>query len=190
MVASILFLAMFFTRKRGFRIFERFSARDGYIGIGCDDLNSLEIDSDPDEDFTSNRRSKVRKLCYCRITAPNTVRFRNNIHSRILQRFPFLIEMFYWIINYAFYRMTSVLSSRIFAGQGIWEVAQEHGIAVLEAEQYGIFSFLFPIREIAVQQWFMSDHQNALTVLNKCYALIHIPGTVGSVQNIRQCSSC
>jgi hypothetical protein len=50
---------------------------------------------------------------------------------------------------------------------------------VLEAEEYGVLKFLFPIRERDVQQWFMQGHQDALTVLNKCYALIHIPGTVG-----------
>jgi hypothetical protein len=87
--------------------------------------------------------------------------------------------MFYWVINYAFYRMTAVMSARIFAGRGIWDVAQEHGISVLEAEEFGFFSFLFPTREVDVQQWFMHGHQDALTVLNKCYALVHIPGTVG-----------
>jgi hypothetical protein len=39
--------------------------------------------------------------------------------------------------------------------------------------------FLWPIRELEVQQWFMHGHQTFLTVLNRSYALIHIPGTVG-----------
>jgi len=89
--------------------------------------------------------------------------------------------MFYWIINYAFYRMTSITSQRIFAKTGIWNVAQSHGIAVLEAEQSSWISFLFPVAERSVQQWFMHGHQDFLTVLNKCYALIHIPGTVGFI---------
>lgn len=87
--------------------------------------------------------------------------------------------MFYWIINYVFYRMTSILSQKLFAETGIWDVAQDHGIAVLEAEEYGWLSFLFWIRERDVQQWFMHGHQDALSVLNRAYALIHIPGTVG-----------
>lgn len=115
------------------------------------------------------------------VQTPNTSRFKNTIQSRILQRFPFLIEMFYWVINYAFYRMTSITSQRIFAKTGIWNVAQAHGIAVLETEQEGWLSFLFPIQERTVQYWFMHGHQDALTVLNKAYALIHIPGTVGQV---------
>ena len=75
--------------------------------------------------------------------------------------------------------MTGVVSAKLFAGRGIWDVSQEHGIAVLEAEEFGLLRFLFPVRERDVQQWFMHGHQDALTVLNKCYALIHIPGTVG-----------
>jgi hypothetical protein len=87
--------------------------------------------------------------------------------------------MFYWIINYAFYRFTSIASQAIFAKTGIWTVAQAHGISVLQGEESGPLSFLFPIREREVQQWFMHGHQTALTTLNKAYALIHIPGTVG-----------
>jgi hypothetical protein len=87
--------------------------------------------------------------------------------------------MFYWIINYAFYRCTSIASQAIFAKTGIWNVAKAHGIAVLETEEYSMLRFFLPIREWEVQQWFMHGHQDALTLLNKAYALIHIPGTVG-----------
>lgn len=187
MVASILFGAMFLTRKREYRVLDRSSPRTGYLDSdsqsSTDHLLSYPTDSDSELDdvTTAKNPPKVRSLGCCKVATPNTSRYRNNIHSRILQRFPFLIEMFYWIINYAFYRMTSVLSSKLFAGRGIWDVAQEHGISVLEAEEYGVLSFLFPLRERHVQQWFMQGHQDALTVLNKCYALIHIPGTVGLV---------
>jgi hypothetical protein len=183
MVASILFGAMFLTRKRDFRVLDRSSQRTGYLDGDAQSSSEHLLPSDSDSEFddvtTAKNPRNVRNLGCCKVTTPNTSRFRNNIHSRILQRFPFLIEMFYWIINYAFYRMTSILSSKLFAGRGIWDVAQEHGISVLEAEEYGPLRFLFPTRERDVQQWFMHGHQDALTVLNKCYALIHIPGTVG-----------
>jgi hypothetical protein len=183
MVASILFFAMFITRKRDFKIFGRSSQRTGYLdsspGESTDHLLPSDSDSEYDEVAKNSNAPKVWSILGWKVTTPNTSRFRNHVHSRILQRFPFLIEMFYWIINYAFYRMTSVMSAKLFAGRGIWDVAQEHGIDVLEAEEYGLLSFLFPVRERDVQQWFMSGHQDGLTVLNKCYALIHIPGTVG-----------
>lgn len=188
MVATILFGAMALTRRRNYRIFDRSS--DDRASVGYLDADSqgssdalLSYPSDDDSDLTDVNTTKyppkIRKWCCTKVAMPNTSRFKNNIHSRILQRFPFLIEMFYWVINYAFYRMTAVLSAKLFAGRGIWDASQEHGIAVLEAEHNGMLSFLFPVREQSVQQWFMHGHQDALTVLNKCYALIHIPGTVG-----------
>ena len=122
---------------------------------------------------------KRRKLLGFVLHTPNSSRFKNNIHSRVLQRFPFLVEMFYWTLNYGFYRMTRVLSQHLFGQSDIWHVAESHGIDVLEFEEFSWLCFLFPLREKDVQQWFMNGHQDALTVLNKIYALIHIPGTVG-----------
>jgi hypothetical protein len=195
MVATILFGSMALTRRRNYRIFgSSSSSSTGSLGyLDSDTQRSSDAllaypDSDSDADYyynntptttTTKYPPKVRKWCCTKLVMPNTSRFRNNLHSRVLQRFPFLIEMFYWIINYAFYRLTAVLSARLFAGRGIWDVSQEHGIAVLAAEDHGFLGFLFPVKEQSVQQWFMHGHQDALTVLNKCYALVHIPGTVG-----------
>jgi hypothetical protein len=86
--------------------------------------------------------------------------------------------MFYWIINYAFYRFTSLASNALFS-TSIWDTAQGHGLAILEFERFSCFRFLFPVAETDVQQWFMHGHQTFLTILNRSYALIHIPGTVG-----------
>lgn len=96
-----------------------------------------------------------------------------------MQKFPFLMEMFYWIITYGFYRCTSLTSQALFSKTGIWDVAQDHGLSILEFEQDSWASFLWPVHERDVQQWFMHGHQTFLTVLNRSYALIHIPGTVG-----------
>lgn len=179
---------MFITRRRNFRIFDKSSPSDERA------LRNLEADGSQDRLLTydsdgeggildggvNGKYPPKRRNCFgAAIFTPNTARFRNNFHSRVLQRFPFLIEMFYWIINYAFYRFTAVASTALFAGRGIWETAQAHGIAVLDAEEYSLLRFLFPISERQVQQWFMHGHQDALTALNKAYALIHIPGTVG-----------
>lgn len=86
--------------------------------------------------------------------------------------------MFYWIITYQFYRLTKILSQMIFS-KSVWDVAQTHGLEVLDFQEFGWLSFLFPWKELDVQQWFMHGHQTALNVLNRAYALIHIPGTVG-----------
>ena len=181
---------MFFTRRQNFRILGR-KQDDRYHSLlddtasstSSDDLLWYNPDNDDDlEDYNASSKDlpKRRRFCGMAVYTPNTSRFAENIHSRILQKFPFLIEMFYWIITYLFYRMTKVLSQKIFS-ESIWAVSENHGLAVLEFEQYGPLSFLFPLTEHAVQHWFMSGHQTALTVLNRAYALIHIPGTVGFI---------
>lgn len=189
-VMTILFGAMWFTRRRDFSIRK---SRPGLYKSYLDDPDSArssdellhydpvnEDDKQP-EYAAITHQPKRRSILGFSVVTPNSSRFKNNIHSRVLQRFPFLIEMFYWVINYSFYRMTSVLSQRLFAKSGIWQVAEGHGISVLQAEEFGLLSFLFPIREKDVQGWFMAGHQDALTVLNRVYALIHIPGTVGFI---------
>lgn len=196
MVVSILVGAMIITRRRGYRIFggkpgpyrstldaDPDSARSSDELLGYDPDN---IDDEQEYIAATKYLPKTRNILCLTFNTPNTSRFKNNIHSRILQRFPFLIEMFYWVINYAFYRMTAVISQAIFAKTGIWSVAEAHGISVLEIEEFSWLSFLFPIRETSVQQWFMHGHQDALTVLNRAYALIHIPGTVGYVLQASQ----
>ncbi|THV97578.1 hypothetical protein D6D27_02034 [Aureobasidium pullulans] len=189
MVVTILFGAMVMTRRRGYRIF---AAKPGVYKSTLDGDDSarssdelLAHDEGGEDDAqeyiaATKNMPKTRKLLGITLKTPNTSQFKNNIHSRILQRFPFLIEMFYWVINYGFYRMTAILSNEIFAGRGIWTVAESHGLAVLDFEQHGFLSPLFP-SEQEIQQWFMHGHQDALTVLNKAYALIHIPGTVGFI---------
>lgn len=189
MVVAILFGAMFFTRRRGYRILggkpgpykstldtDPSSARSSDELLGYDPDN---IDDEREYTAATNALPKTRHVLCFTIHTPNTLVFKNNIHSRILQRFPFLMEMFYWVVNYAFYRMTAISAQAIFVKTGIWSVAESHAIAVLEFEEFSWLRFLFPIRETQVQQWFIHGHQDALTVLNRVYALIHIPGTVG-----------
>jgi hypothetical protein len=86
--------------------------------------------------------------------------------------------MFYWAINLVFYVGVKSASELIFATEGIWKSAEAHAITILDIEHKGPFRFLFPVREVDVQMWFRSGHQDMLTVLNRAYSLIHIPVTV------------
>jgi hypothetical protein len=179
---------MVLTRRRNVQIFGR--QRDGYHHSILDEsssttsadellLSGSDDEDDAEEAFSSLKyRPKRRKCCGLVVNTPNTSQFSNHLHSRILQKFPFLIEMFYWIITYLFYRMTKVLSQQIFS-ETIWKVSEDHGLAVLQFEQFSWLNFLFPWTEHDMQQWFMHGHQTALTILNRAYALMHIPGTVG-----------
>ncbi|KAJ5038184.1 uncharacterized protein L3040_007052 [Drepanopeziza brunnea f. sp. 'multigermtubi'] len=192
MVASILVGSMILTRRRRYRLLGRRRKGDGLLdgdpdedsARSSDDLLTREysITHDDDASISSMKNPpKKRWCCGVKLYTPNTSRFADHFHSRIMQKFPFLQEMFYWIITYAFYRCTSITSQAIFSKTGIWEVAQDHGLSILEFEQFSWLSFLWPVHERDVQQWFMHGHQTFLTVLNRSYALIHIPGTVGFI---------
>lgn len=195
-VASILFGACYYTRRRRFAVLAGQSSYKPLLGRpapaapspgqGQDDYDDdadIDDDADTDDDvdypecLTAKNPPKRRSCCGTTVLTPNTSRFRSNWHSRVLYKFPFLVEMFYWIVTYAIYRLTHVLSQALFSSE-IWDLAQDNAFRVLMLEQYSPVSFLFPLPEIAVQRWFLAGHPHLLTVLNKAYALIHIPGTV------------
>lgn len=196
-VASILFGACYYTRRRRFAVLGPQSPYKPLLGRptnapGAAPAQHQDPDTDPDQDdddndgesdvdfseyLTAKNPPKRRWCCGTTVLTPNTSRFRSNWHSRVLFKFPFLLEMFYWIVTYAVYRLTHVLSQALFSSE-IWDLAQDNAFKVLMLEQYSAVSFLFPLQEIDVQKWFLAGHPHLLTVLNKAYALIHIPGTV------------
>ncbi|PIA93060.1 hypothetical protein CB0940_04323 [Cercospora beticola] len=201
MFVTILFGGMILTRRRDFSIFGRNRRKGGGYKSILDRSPSsssldeeFEFDSGNEDDENAWQSSseylygpekqipKTRSCCgLWQITTPNTSRFQNHIHSRLFQKFPFLVEMLYWVLNYLFYRMTTILSNKIFAGQGIWTAAQSHAITLLSFEHLSIFRYLFLIRELDIQQWFMHGHQDLLTFLDRFYSLIHIPGSMAFI---------
>ncbi len=58
------------------------------------------------------------------------------------------------------------------------ELAQNHGISILNFEHESAFKSLFSPTEVEVQHFLMENHPNVMTVLNQVYSLVHIPGTV------------
>lgn len=90
-------------------------------------------DESGDDDFVTLSKHTPKAEALVRPHG-GTSRFKDNTRSRLLRKFPFLIEMFYWIINYAFCRMTAITSEKRFAGHSIWDVVESHGIAILEFE--------------------------------------------------------
>ena len=130
------------------------------------------------------------------VCTPNSSRFANHLHSRILIKFPFLVEMVYWAISFFFYRLTGVMAQILYGGtQGLWDIAQGHGIAILELETwfFGLNETICKDRwaEYRIQQWYLTGADGGdfrglwLTILDRGYSLIHIPGTVGYVSSLR-----
>lgn len=104
-----------------------------------------------------------------------------NIPSRILQKLPFLVEMFYWALNFVAYSMTKKIGAGLYdryGGHAVTEMAQNHGIAILNIEHNSMFSIFFPVTEVEFQQYFLKGHLGIMTIFNQIYSLVHIPGTV------------
>lgn len=194
-IVSILLIAMFVTRRRSFSIL---SGKDSSYRplIAHEDSPG----SSDDEDYTFSPRPNVeyppkrrRVFGLWTVLTPNSSRFARHFHSRILQKYPFLVEMFYWVITYFFYRMTAKVSAVWYGStESLWLNAQEHGISLLETEAWALGGSK-PATDASrwvewrVQQWFIEGAEAGdirrllLTILNRAYALIHIPGTVGFI---------
>jgi len=107
-----------------------------------------------------------------------------NFPSRILQRFPFLVEMFYWALNFLAYAMTKKIGAALYSRNEhneVTELAQQHGIAILNIEHNSMFKIFFPITEVSFQRFFVNNHVGIITLFNQFYSLVHIPGTVAYV---------
>jgi hypothetical protein len=155
--------SLIINRRRGFSIFGSKATADEY-----DNGNSSE-------DYPS----KIPTVCGIAIETPDSSRWAHHFHSRILQKFPFLVEMFYWVVNYLFYSITKATSQWLSpADIGVVQVAQDHGVGILNLEHHSILRFLFPIEESDFQSFFLNGHQSMMTFFNRIYSLVHIPGTV------------
>ncbi|TPX19043.1 uncharacterized protein E0L32_011287 [Thyridium curvatum] len=213
-IVGILLTAMLATRRRNYSIFsgEPYTKRPAYsrappssaspfdsprsstsLASGDSELSLLRASLRNNLASSSSHPPKTRRLLgLWTIRTPNSSRFAGHYHSRVLQKFPFLVEMFYWVVTYFFYQLTAVLSRVWWGGtKGLWDVAQDHAIAILELEAVALGAGgLQGTRRWAewrIQQWFLAGADAAdwrgvgLTVLNRVYALIHIPGTVGFI---------
>ncbi|RMZ85404.1 hypothetical protein DV737_g717, partial [Chaetothyriales sp. CBS 132003] len=138
------------------------------------------LDNDANPASVSPYLPKKRSCCgITTVQTPNTTRFARNIHSRLLAKFPFLIEMFYWALNFLSYTVTKIVAADLLSrGGNVWDLAQEHALQVLGVEHNSPFSAFFPISENEFQAWFLNGHPDLITFLNRIYSLVHIPGTV------------
>lgn len=185
---------MYLTRAKDYSVFGKSST---YAPIAASSPTTLSPRSSSDSDEAARRAynpehpSKTRRVFgIWTVRTPNSSRFARYPHSRLLQKFPFLVEMFYWVLQFFFYRLTAFMASVYYGGnKQMWDVAQNHALAILELEtrMFGSSHLEGTHRwtEWNIQQWFLTGAKAGdwrgvfLTVLNRSYALIHIPGTVG-----------
>lgn len=105
------------------------------------------------------------------VTTPNTAIFKDRFLSRVLQRLPFLAEVWYWALIYWVYQLGRAFTA-VTLQESTVDTAREHALQVIHMEQrLGIFI------EPAVQGWFL-QRPELMRWTNKTYSFIHIPGTI------------
>ncbi|KAJ4990809.1 integral membrane protein [Stagonosporopsis vannaccii] len=105
------------------------------------------------------------------VTSPNSRRFKDYFLSRLLRKFPFLVEAWYWALIYWVYQLGRAFSA-VTMVEGTVNVARRHALQVIHLEQR-----LHLFHELDVQQWFL-QHPLLLHWTNRIYSFIHIPGTI------------
>lgn len=132
--------SLIINRHRSFKIIPERRTTD--VASSSDEFLSVS-DRDSDEESGSENGEKQVLLGHERTMwgvpgwRVDTSRFANNLHSRILQKFPFLVEMFYWALNYVAYSLTKKMAVRLYGSQDpreIAQLAQTHGIDILTLE--------------------------------------------------------
>ncbi|KAK5993700.1 hypothetical protein PT974_07136 [Cladobotryum mycophilum] len=120
----------------------------------------------------STRRRKIRFFGYKRIVStPNTLVFKDRFLSRVLQKFPFLTEAWYWALIYWVYQLGRAFTA-VTIVEGTVHVARKHALQLIHIEQQ-----LHIFWEVPFQQWFLA-RPNLLHWINRIYSFIHIPGTI------------
>ncbi|KAJ7634933.1 PAP2 superfamily-domain-containing protein [Roridomyces roridus] len=105
------------------------------------------------------------------IKSRNTAVWRHTWVSRILRRFPFLVEVWYWLLVYWTYQLARAFTA-VTLKDNTLAVSRDHALSLIHLEQrLGVFV------EPAVQGYVMA-RPSLLGALNRIYSFIHIPGTI------------
>ncbi|KAK6856458.1 hypothetical protein PG995_006645 [Apiospora arundinis] len=105
------------------------------------------------------------------VVSPNTRVFKDSFLSRLLIKFPFLCEVWYWALIYWVYQLGRAVSALTLVESTV-DVARRHGLQVVHLEQQlGIFL------EPAIQKMFL-PHTTLMPWINRLYSFIHIPATI------------
>ncbi|KAJ4290074.1 hypothetical protein N0V88_006580 [Collariella sp. IMI 366227] len=131
--------------------------------------NTLTGDSPP---VSKYRQRRLKFLSWEKeVTTPNTEVFRDRFLSRVLQRFPFLVEVWYWALIYWVYQLGRAFTAVTLQASTV-NTARHHALQVIHVEQrLGLFL------EPAIQRWFLT-HPLLMRWTNRTYSFIHIPGTI------------
>ncbi|KAG6002196.1 hypothetical protein E4U21_003327 [Claviceps maximensis] len=121
--------------------------------------------------FTQRRR-RINIFGYERfVTSPNTLVFKDRFLSRVLRKFPFLVEAWYWALIYWLYQLGRAFTALTLVEETV-NVARRHALEVIHLEQR-----LHIFVEVPIQQFFL-QYPTVMHWIDRLYSFIHIPGTI------------
>ncbi|KAM0434075.1 hypothetical protein ACHAPT_004020 [Fusarium lateritium] len=158
-------------RDTGRKRSDDFQKRDSTESLMSGWSGSRSPSIDPDEQPTLRRR-KFQVFSFKRIVStPNTLVFEDRLLSRVLQKFPFLAECWYWFLIYFVYQVGRAITALTLV-EGTVNVARKHALQLIHLEQK-----LHIFWEVDIQKWFLA-RPAVLHWINRLYSFIHIPGTI------------
>ncbi|PYI25951.1 hypothetical protein BP00DRAFT_430780 [Aspergillus indologenus CBS 114.80] len=105
------------------------------------------------------------------VTSPDTTVFHDRLLSRLLRKFPFLVECWYWALVYWTYQLGRAFTAVTLKDDTV-DVARKHALRLIQIEEaLGLFW------EVSIQKYFLR-HPTLMTWTNWIYSFIHIPGTI------------
>ncbi|KAI2695560.1 hypothetical protein CBS147332_9309 [Penicillium roqueforti] len=105
------------------------------------------------------------------VSSPNTIVFQDSLLSRLLRKFPFLVECWYWALVYWTYQLGRAFTAVTLKDDTV-DVARRHALQLIVIEEnLGIFW------ETLIQRRFLR-HPLVMPWINWMYSFIHIPGTI------------
>ncbi|KAJ9260425.1 hypothetical protein DTO207G8_470 [Paecilomyces variotii] len=126
-----------------------------------DDLNKPVVTVDP-EGVRDNEDAVYK---YGTVTESSVPRRRKAIHSRLLNYFPFLMEIWYWLLTYWIYQGLRAISARAIAGNKVvFRQAYIHATQILWLEH-----LLHIDVELSVQRFILEKAPWLMQVLAKIY---------------------
>ncbi|KIW55388.1 hypothetical protein PV05_07672 [Exophiala xenobiotica] len=118
------------------------------------------------------RQREISLLGFCKvIDTPNTGVFQTRLLSKVLLRFPFIVEIIYWALIYGIYQMGRALLAERLNGSTV-EVARHHALQVIRLEEK-----LHMFWEPDIQRFFL-QYPGIMYWINRIYSFVHLPATI------------
>lgn len=168
-VVGLLFGGAYFNRDRSASISRVSRTYEKSYRAGSPDSEAAFLDND---DVPAARLRTLRLFGWSRdIYTPNSAIHQHRLLSRVLRKFPFLAECWYWALIYWTYQLGRAFTAVTLKDDTV-DVARIHALQVIAVEQQ-LRIFVEP----EIQQFFL-QYPVLMRWINWLYSFIHIPGTI------------